>query len=465
MVKIEGTIYIRLLVFISIPQGIFCSVASKIFPGRSIAIKPATICLGKKVITISFAVCLTGSEHIHHALFKHDNECRVEKTEEETDTLRELLADEGIFLPIRRKKDEAYLECLIRVIHDDYLVKLRKLNCFKIREKQHIEKLIGNVEKLTDAIIETVETYYRGNIGSAYDLFKAVLDEIDRQLEELGGGSGLFVKASELKKRNRLYRIRHSSERLTERKELFHIPMKQRENVTTQRFSIEGHPSLYLGSSLFISWKESGLPDIWNCYAARFELTDPEYVFLDIRNWLPKFRKRLSANQEDEVDLFCYLCLWPLVAACSVRVKFDDKPFTPEYIIPQFLYQYTSELKATGKSANRSNLKVLGLVYSSTRTEAWENYDPDTEYNLAIPVQQADHENYSEELKDVFPLTRPAFWKNVLDQQDQGERRAATNKKAPEGSAEYYFYHIGQSFSRMEDKLAQEPVAKVDADD
>lgn len=365
-------------------------------------------------------------------------------------SLEDLLSEDAIELPLQRMKDEDYLNCLNRVIFDNYLNKLERLASFSVEGKEYIDTLREGAKDLSEAIIETVRIYHSGNLSLAYEKFKTALNNIDDRIRnETGGDSVLFVK---LETPN-LYRIRYEQSVLTERKELFHIPMKYRENVPTQRFSIAGNPSLYLGSSLFICWKESGLPDIWNCYASRYEIFDSRYVFLDIRNWLPRFRRELPTRAEDQLTLFNYLCLWPLVAACSVKVKYTDRPFKPEYIISQLLYQYTSELKSTS-SAEATRPNVLGLLYSSTRSERWESFDPDTEYNIAIPVLQTDSEVFSSELKDILPLTLPLAWKTVLLDAVQDEEDAT--------SAVHYFGQIGCSFSRMESLLKKEQVAKVD---
>lgn len=383
-------------------------------------------------------------------------------------SLQELLNEECVKLPIQRKDGEDYLECLRRVIHEEYLAMLKGLGSFTVREKDHYNALTEGATKLSQALITAVKTYYSGNVGAAYNLFKEALNELNSNLKEQGDGhAGLFVPVENVKKANSWYRLRLSSgEKFTERKDLFHIPMTERENVPTQRFSIAGNPSLYLGSSLFLCWKESNMPDIRGCYASRFEVghSAAEYVFLDIRNWLSKFRKQLPQKPEDELTLFNHLCLWPLVAACSVKVRFNDKPFQPEYIIPQFLYQYASELKSKSTLSSEKKLKVLGVLYSSTTTEVWEDFDPEKEYNLAIPVIQSDHEFFSEELKSVLPLTKPISWKVVLDRHEHGE--GLSDRRTSRGSsAEYYFHQLAWSFSNMEHLLANIPTGIVDGEE
>ncbi|WP_052675768.1 hypothetical protein [Paenibacillus sp. IHBB 10380] len=46
------------------------------------------------------------------------------------------------------------------------------------------------------------------------------------------------------------------------RQEMFHIPFELKGRAATQRYSIPGLPSLYLGSSCYICWEELHRPDL-----------------------------------------------------------------------------------------------------------------------------------------------------------------------------------------------------------
>ncbi|MFW1494652.1 hypothetical protein ACEV9S_24505, partial [Vibrio parahaemolyticus] len=50
---------------------------------------------------------------------------------------------------------------------------------------------------------------------------------------------------------------------------------------------------------------------------------------------------------------------WPLIAACSIRVKNPSDNFKPEYIIPQLLLQWARDYKS-----------IDGIRYTSTHIEA-----------------------------------------------------------------------------------------------
>lgn len=55
--------------------------------------------------------------------------------------------------------------------------------------------------------------------------------------------------------------------------ELFHVPFESRRLVGSNRYSIPGHPSLYMANSIYTAYKELNEPEFDNLYAAmlRFE--------------------------------------------------------------------------------------------------------------------------------------------------------------------------------------------------
>ena len=63
--------------------------------------------------------------------------------------------------------------------------------------------------------------------------------------------------------RENFYRIRiHKENFPIAIDNFFHIPFEKRGLVKTQRFSIPGFPSLYLGSSIYLCWEELNRPNI-----------------------------------------------------------------------------------------------------------------------------------------------------------------------------------------------------------
>ena len=67
------------------------------------------------------------------------------------------------------------------------------------------------------------------------------------------------------------YRARVSENILRTREDMFHVPYTNRGNVTNKRYSISGHPCLYLGRSVYICWEELRRPHIENIYISAFK--------------------------------------------------------------------------------------------------------------------------------------------------------------------------------------------------
>lgn len=61
---------------------------------------------------------------------------------------------------------------------------------------------------------------------------------------------------------------------------MFHIPFELRGKAATQRYSIPGLPSLYLGSSCYICWEELHRPDLNTVNSTRLK-KDNNVKYLD----------------------------------------------------------------------------------------------------------------------------------------------------------------------------------------
>ena len=96
-----------------------------------------------------------------------------------------------------------------------------------------------------------------------------------------------------------------------------------------------------------------------------------------------------------------YLSTWPLMAACSIRVKNSDNVFKPEYIIPQLLLQWV-----------RSNKEIDGIRYWSTHVEKRPiNFNAEL-YNLVLPVKESKENGVCSTLGNMFKITEPVSWPN-----------------------------------------------------
>lgn len=220
-------------------------------------------------------------------------------------------------LPIVIEKDGDYLPKLKKELkkYSDLVSNEEVLN----KHKENIDALIASIEK-------SIELYYAGKISAAYEELKTFTDVFEgfngckRKMKDIADGHEYKT----------LYRGRVAEE-ITALKEMFHRPFNQRPYIPTERFSIPGLPCLYLAGSVFTCWHEIGKPNFNDFYVSRFEADDTVTV-LDLAMH-PRDCKLGIYDSET------YCIIWPLICACSFKVKEKDRGFRSEYIIPQLLMQ------------------------------------------------------------------------------------------------------------------------------
>ncbi len=239
---------------------------------------------------------------------------------------------------------------------------------------------------IIDGIIAVIDAYYEGNINKAYNILSAFMKK-----SNLGN---YLDKNSTLDTKTNLYRIRAVEGNYPLSKtELFHIPFQLRGCVATQRYSIPGLPSLYLSNSIFVAWEELRRPGFNKIQAMRLSNVRP-LVLLDLTNDIYSRNIHLIGNEDYGWELLYKVMIWPLIAACSIKVKNVNDTFKPEYIIPQLLLQWV----------NKNN--VDGIKYSSTHVDLNKSYHEGTFYNIVLPVKTFDQEGgYCNKLVDLFRVT------------------------------------------------------------
>lgn len=197
---------------------------------------------------------------------------------------------------------------------------------------------------------------------------------------------------------NYQYRLRKNTSILKKPLDLFHIPLQFKAKVQSFRYSIQGHPSLYTSNSIYIACKEYNLEnDFSNIYAVKLELQNNiSKTAIDLRY--------LFKNPVNE-DLFMFLIRWPLIFACSLKVKNNSIKPSQEYILPQMVYQWVKNKIKVKKEGAKSN--ILGVVYNSTKIEYVKDLDFQYAFNLAAPVQEYKKEGHCESLKKAFKVSKP----------------------------------------------------------
>ena len=149
------------------------------------------------------------------------------------------------------------------------------------------------------------------------------------------------------------YRARESKDTvLKKREEMFHVPFTHRGNVTNKRYSISGHPCLYLCRSLYTCWEELRQPQIENVYASIFK-SNSKIPLLDLRMY-----KQFYTSDAFQL----YIELFPIILICSMPTRKDSDTYKPEYILPQLLLHTATFAENSSSNSNA----YRGIIYSST---------------------------------------------------------------------------------------------------
>ena len=129
---------------------------------------------------------------------------------------------------------------------------------------------------------------------------------------------------TEVKEDELFYRMRSFNKRKgLDRKDIFHIPMRKKRIIKTQRYSAPGYPCLYLGKSIYGCWEELNRPDTESTLVSCFKSTE-SFSVLDMR--VPTLMEFFENAER-------YLQLFPFIIACTIPVRNTEDVFKPEYII------------------------------------------------------------------------------------------------------------------------------------
>ncbi len=206
---------------------------------------------------------------------------------------------------------------------------------------QMVSEKIDEIEENANNLIEVFSLYNKGKIIpasiKAFEIFDGMKYQLIRRY------SAAYIK-------ERYFRIRKIDDKSLplERKELFHIPYSMNHLVGTARYSMPGHPCLYLASQAKLCWYECGKPE--HFAIAKFDIPQDEsscLKFIDFSEKTIPLRQHFISwfHQKEELDslrkyFLKHIYTYPLRAACSVAVEHKGSPFIEEYIIPQMLLQW-----------------------------------------------------------------------------------------------------------------------------
>ncbi len=299
-------------------------------------------------------------------------------------TFQELLKNEILKLPKIQSTDlsfDKYIEKLL----NDFLNIVNQLDGDKLQfndgESINIQFIKKTQKVIVEGLINTLKEYYNGFPFKSYTY-------LDRTLRNEIKDLYAILKQKEYSLDENFYRIRYKEDNfLFKVSEMFHIPFQMREKVTTQRFSIPGFPSLYLGRTLYVCWEELNRPQINSFQAVRLKNIKKVKV-LDLTPPI------ITEENINSIEVYRYFMTWPLIACCSVKVKDYSNTFKPEYVIPQLLLQWV-----------RDNDQLDGIRYKSTHIPHSLYRQEGELTNLVLPVKENKEAGHCTELIDTFELT------------------------------------------------------------
>lgn len=353
-------------------------------------------------------------------------------------TLSKLLSDDIFKLPLVKGEGEVLIEILTQKF-DRYIELLRDLDNTD-QYTDAILKEMPQIELLCNGIKETVELYLKGSPYKAYSIFNEGISKLDSHIYESRMDIDVY-----------LYRIRDTEERHLTKKDIFHIPFESRGRVENQRFSINGFPCLYFGSSIYACWEELNRPGFDNLHISAFKSVKSPHV-LDLTFPVGKVGRRSINFKPKDSDIVNKIILFPLIISCSVKNKNNTDIFKEEYIVPQILLEWLNNTS-----------KIDAIKYSSLSLPNY-NLDDSLFINYVFPAKNHSKSGHCCYLRDMFMLTDPISWnfaKSIyVNNRSISPRERIHNFKIVDPIGSYY-PHTG--FGHMEQIIKSMNFSKLEA--
>ncbi len=266
---------------------------------------------------------------------------------------------------------------------------------------------IVGLEDICATIVESLRLYEQGYIAKAMNLAIVLLeDHADNMLScwSRRGDCRLFrIRSGDHRVRDNGQDEQHES-----RIKLFHISMKEREKISSCRFSLAGTPCLYLSTGLELAWYECGMPNKFSYCQFRLSEGSEPLRFLDLSkrpaaflssqiNHILNYQRQGKVHERAYGIIARYILTYPIVAACSLRVRDRGCNYVEEYAFPQMLMQWV-----------RQSDVFDGVQYRSARyTSLVEGV---CAVNIALPVKQLREDGLDEKLTNSLEASEVAYF-------------------------------------------------------
>jgi hypothetical protein len=336
-------------------------------------------------------------------------------------------------------------------ITDEYFKKLKTVTCECEVDREVLSKVSVSIE-IRDCVLQALRFYLSGHPGLAY----SALEEMVKNHISLF--QNIVAKRETESEIKNLYRIRTLTDKPLSRSDMFHIPFNLRRKVSSQRYSIPGFPSLYLSSSLFTAWKELSTPDLNTIAAVRVDLKGKVQVldfghppaFLGRKIKGISFVIAIKSSGKFFDLLTSKFILWPLMAACSIKVNEQTAPFKPEYIIPQLILQL---LRNDAFGPDIQGIRYFSMNYGQV------DHSIVLGTNYVFPVKESLSKGHCPLLKKLVSLTEPLPWQLANCLTDEADVSKASDEPI-ELSPGYAVSYRSTKFARVESLLLLQKTKK-----
>lgn len=336
---------------------------------------------------------------------------------------KNILNDVQLFLPIRW--DGNSFPDTLEKLFNHYIKRLETLPNDNKQSYFTIRADMERIKRVTGLLLKTITYYLNGFPAKSFAVFETAMQLLSQTPLRVYQKS-VFEMFDDSNSYNlNLFRaVKVGDNKPYPRCRVFHTPYNLRSKVSTNRYSIAGYPSLYLGTSLELCCKEINVdPNKELTIASLFKLERSiEYTntnvrvielglkpqdFLNLRNNNETHRRYISNDLIKDCNVRSAFLLWyPLIAACSfIRTNKSD-PFAAEYIIPQLLMQWVrSEIDQSGYGDYDQLIGIRYFSCASVRAS-------DMGFNYVFPTsgQRLSSElPFCSVLSRAFRLTKPVY--------------------------------------------------------
>jgi len=291
--------------------------------------------------------------------------------------IAEFLKDDFFIFPKKQSDKEDYKVFVTKMLNK-FIGKLEKIENFE-EIRFSMSSIIERQKHLVTQLKLTLDYYYSGKPADA-------LHELSKGLKSNIKDFGELLNIRKFGSQEDFYRVRISKENFPlPARNFFHIPFDLRGKVKTQRFSIPGFPSLYLGTTIYVCWEELNRPNLNDFQAVRLR-NSQNIKLVDLAPPL--------MDEATPYDLYRFLMIWPLVFTCSICVRNYSDDFKPEYIISQLLLQWV-----------RENSLIDGISYQTTHIDFANTLSKGEFINIVLPVKENKTKGLCADLKSKFIMT------------------------------------------------------------